>query len=529
MDDAAIAYDDQGLVPCVIQDWHSGEVLTLAYMNAEALAATRRTGELHLWSRSRDELWHKGATSGNTQAVRAIRYDCDGDALLALVEPAGPACHTGERTCFHRGELEPPAPHEVLPGLERTIAERAATRAGGLLHGAAARRPAVRRREGPGGGRGGRPRRARGDRRARGRGGRRRALPPRRAAARPRPVARRRGGGAAWPSPLKPSCGSASARPSTRCARSPSAHNLVPVSQTFLEDCETPVSAFLKLRGAGPAFLLESAEQGQRVGRWSFIGYRPRHVVRWSLADGGDPYALAAAEVERHRQAPLPNLPPFAGGAVGFFGYDCVRTVEPLGDAERGHDRAARPGADAHRRARRVRPPQAHGHDPRQRLRRGGGRRGRLRARARRDRRGPRAARRPAAAAGGRRRAGARVRARTCRARRSRRWSRGSSSTSTPATRSRSCRRSAGRPRSTSTRSRSTAGCGRSTRRRTCTSSTSRTSRSSARRPSRSSRSPAAAPRRGRSPARARAAATSSRTRRSRRTCSPTRRSAPST
>jgi len=126
MDDAAIAYDEQGLVPCVIQDWRTGEVLTLAYMNAESLAATRRTGELHLWSRSRDELWRKGATSGNTQAVRAIRYDCDGDALLALVEPAGPACHTGERTCFHRGELEPAAPHEVLPGLERTIAERAA-------------------------------------------------------------------------------------------------------------------------------------------------------------------------------------------------------------------------------------------------------------------------------------------------------------------------------------------------------------------------------------------------------------------
>jgi phosphoribosyl-AMP cyclohydrolase / phosphoribosyl-ATP pyrophosphohydrolase len=125
MDDAAIAYDEQGIVPCVIQDWHSGEVLTLAYMNAEALAATRRTGELHLWSRSRDELWRKGATSGNTQAVKEIRYDCDGDALLALVEPAGPACHTGERTCFHRGELEPPAPHEVLPGLERTIADRA--------------------------------------------------------------------------------------------------------------------------------------------------------------------------------------------------------------------------------------------------------------------------------------------------------------------------------------------------------------------------------------------------------------------
>jgi phosphoribosyl-ATP pyrophosphohydrolase/phosphoribosyl-AMP cyclohydrolase len=112
----------------VIQDWHSGEVLTLAYMNAEALRLSRETGELHLWSRSRDELWHKGATSGNTQAVRALRFDCDTDAVLALVEPAGPACHTGERTCFHAGDLEPAAPHEALPGLERTLAARAAER-----------------------------------------------------------------------------------------------------------------------------------------------------------------------------------------------------------------------------------------------------------------------------------------------------------------------------------------------------------------------------------------------------------------
>ncbi|HEX4692124.1 MAG TPA: chorismate-binding protein, partial [Solirubrobacteraceae bacterium] len=99
-----------------------------------------------------------------------------------------------------------------------------------------------------------------------------------------------------------------------------------------MEDCETPVSAFLKLRGAGPAFLLESAEQGQRVGRWSFIGYKPRRVVRWSLADGGDPYAIAAEVTTKHRQAPLAGLPPFAGGAVGFFGYDCVRAVERLGE-----------------------------------------------------------------------------------------------------------------------------------------------------------------------------------------------------
>jgi phosphoribosyl-ATP pyrophosphohydrolase/phosphoribosyl-AMP cyclohydrolase len=126
--DEEIAFDERGLVPCIVQDWHSGEVLTLAYMNAEALKCTRDTGEMHFWSRSRNELWHKGATSGNVQAVRALRYDCDADALLALVEPAGPACHTGERTCFHRGELEPTAPFEVLPSLERVIAARAAER-----------------------------------------------------------------------------------------------------------------------------------------------------------------------------------------------------------------------------------------------------------------------------------------------------------------------------------------------------------------------------------------------------------------
>jgi len=128
MDDSEVVFDERGLVPCVVQDWRTGEVLTLAYMSAESLALTRETGETHFFSRSRQELWHKGATSGATQAVKAIRYDCDGDALLALVVPAGPACHTGARTCFHRGELEPAAPHEALPALERTISERAQTR-----------------------------------------------------------------------------------------------------------------------------------------------------------------------------------------------------------------------------------------------------------------------------------------------------------------------------------------------------------------------------------------------------------------
>jgi phosphoribosyl-ATP pyrophosphohydrolase/phosphoribosyl-AMP cyclohydrolase len=131
VDDSQIAYDEHGLVPCVVQDWRTGEVLTVAYMNAEALALTRQTGEMHFYSRSREQLWHKGETSGNTQTLKALRYDCDGDALLALVEPAGPACHTGERTCFHRGELAPGALYETLPALERTLAQRAESRPNG--------------------------------------------------------------------------------------------------------------------------------------------------------------------------------------------------------------------------------------------------------------------------------------------------------------------------------------------------------------------------------------------------------------
>src|SRR5450759_3143162 len=123
--------------------------------------------------------------------------------------------------------------------------------------------------------------------------------------------------------------------PSLAVVRERSAsHILIPIYQSFIDDCQTPVSAFLKLRNANPAdpaFLLESADQG-RVGRYSFIGFRPRKVLRWSLGDPGDPYALAAAELGRFRAAELPGLPPFAGGAVGMFAYDLVRSVEPLGD-----------------------------------------------------------------------------------------------------------------------------------------------------------------------------------------------------
>jgi anthranilate synthase component 1 len=106
-------------------------------------------------------------------------------------------------------------------------------------------------------------------------------------------------------------------------------HNLVPLRHTFVADTETPVSAYLKLRGDGPSFLLESAEQGQRVGRWSFLGFRPRAVIRMSLGDHPDPYVHVAQELGRYRIAPLEGLPPFAGGAVGMFGYDLVRSAEP--------------------------------------------------------------------------------------------------------------------------------------------------------------------------------------------------------
>ena len=142
----AVRFDQRGLVPCVMQDWRTGEVLTLAYMNEEALRLTLETRDVHFYSRSRREIWHKGETSGNVQRVRQIRYDCDGDALVALVEPAGPACHTGERSCFYRDlegsadgaedgppvEGEPlPATYEALPELERTLLARRRERPSG--------------------------------------------------------------------------------------------------------------------------------------------------------------------------------------------------------------------------------------------------------------------------------------------------------------------------------------------------------------------------------------------------------------
>jgi phosphoribosyl-AMP cyclohydrolase / phosphoribosyl-ATP pyrophosphohydrolase len=124
----ALRFDRDGLVAAVAQQHDTGEVLMLAWMNRDAVAETLATGWACYWSRSRRSLWRKGETSGHVQRVVELRIDCDGDAVLLLVDQTGPACHTGERSCFHRGELEPPAPHETLPALERTLVERAARR-----------------------------------------------------------------------------------------------------------------------------------------------------------------------------------------------------------------------------------------------------------------------------------------------------------------------------------------------------------------------------------------------------------------
>jgi phosphoribosyl-ATP pyrophosphohydrolase/phosphoribosyl-AMP cyclohydrolase len=143
---AEIEFDQRGLAPCVVQDFATGEVLMLAYVSVQSLEMTLESGDLHFHSRSRDELWRKGETSGNFLRLRQLRYDCDGDALVAMVDPAGPACHTGQRSCFYREVLgsassrkdAPPAPgepfpvtHEALPALERTLRSRAIERPDG--------------------------------------------------------------------------------------------------------------------------------------------------------------------------------------------------------------------------------------------------------------------------------------------------------------------------------------------------------------------------------------------------------------
>jgi phosphoribosyl-AMP cyclohydrolase len=99
---ADLKYNEQGLIPAIVQQYDTGEVLMLAWMNADALRLTQDSGYTWFWSRSRQELWQKGETSGNTQVVKELLYDCDGDTLLVKVDSAGPACHTGNRSCFYR-------------------------------------------------------------------------------------------------------------------------------------------------------------------------------------------------------------------------------------------------------------------------------------------------------------------------------------------------------------------------------------------------------------------------------------------
>jgi phosphoribosyl-ATP pyrophosphohydrolase/phosphoribosyl-AMP cyclohydrolase len=130
----SVKFDERGLVPCIAQDAESGEVLTLAYASEESLRLTVESGEMHFFSRSRGKIWRKGEESGHVLKLKQLRIDCDGDAVLAMVEPTGPACHTGERSCFYRdveGESPQPVAAEALATLQRTLRSRAAERPAG--------------------------------------------------------------------------------------------------------------------------------------------------------------------------------------------------------------------------------------------------------------------------------------------------------------------------------------------------------------------------------------------------------------
>ena len=300
------------------------------------------------------------------QRLKGLRYDCDEDALLALVEPAGPACHTGERTCFYRGDMEP-AVHEALPALERVIAERRGAATEDSYTARLLADPPHVGREGARGGRGGRARR-----RARSRTSGWPRRPPTCSTTCP----------CCWPPatcPWPTRCGCSMSvvaelelSPTLEEARELATQgDLVPLRHTFIADCETPVSAYLKLRGDGPSFLLESAEQGQRFGRWSFLGFRPRAVIRWERGDEGDPYEMVEEELGRLTLAPVEGLPPLAGGAVGLFGYDLVRTFEPsVGEPNPDELGSARARGDDRRAAGGLRPPAPRGDGDRQRARR---------------------------------------------------------------------------------------------------------------------------------------------------------------
>ena len=383
---AQLASDEDGLVPCVTQDWATGEVLTLAYMNPEALDRTLETGEIHFWSRSRPELWHKGETSGNVHAAALLRYDCDADALLALVEPAGPACHTGERTCFYRSARRPrwPPTRRCPRSRERWRArQRMPAR---QLHRAALRGgPPRDRRQGRGGGRGGRAGRPRGVRRA--------PAPRRRPTCSTTSVCAR-GRGLSYADALEeltrawsrmsvavgsPAARHALARGGAALARD---YNVIPLRHTFIDDIETPVSAFLKLRAAarvparvgraGPALrallvprvpparvlrLRGRAARGARGRRAPRAGRRRTRSRRWRTTFELPRRAARRAAAVRRRRGRAVRLRPRAHRRA------------PAGAEPRRH-RHARHGADGLRRADRVRPPEPPRHDPGERVRR---------------------------------------------------------------------------------------------------------------------------------------------------------------
>ena len=504
-----------------MQDWRHGR-------GADACLHERRGARAHARDRractSGAARGRSCGTRGRPRATSCASRPCASTAtptpLLALVEPAGPACHTGERTCFHNGDMEPHAPREALAGAradDRRRARPPPTRSSytaKLLADPAFTATKVREEAEEVA----RAAREESDA-ARARGGGRRALPPDRAAGRARPHPRRRVRGAQWASPLTLGARRLRRR-SRRRARWRASTRSCPSAHTFIDDCETPVSAYLKLRGDGPSFLLESAEQGQRFGRWSFLGYPPAHRRSGSTTACSPSTARRASStiptrwwrrsLARYRApAPLEGLPPFAGGAVGLFGYDLVRYAEPsIGPAEPRPGGRARPGADGPRRA--AWPSTTSATRSRSwptcssatattwsRLRQAA-------AAAIADVRERLAAPVPQRPGRERRSRPVRVQHRRPRATRPR-WSRVQGVHPRGRRLPDRARASAGAPSARSTPSRSTAACARSIPARTCTSSTSATSRSPAPRRSRWSRSRAAAPPSGRSPARARA------------------------
>ena len=343
-----IAYDERGLVPVVVQDWRAGEVLTLAYANAEAVARTRETGELHLWTPlARRALAQGRDVAATSQAVRALRLDCDGDALLALVEPAGPACHTGERTCFFTGDLEPPAPHEALPALERTLpSARASGPAGSYTVELLDDPPLIGEKVEEEAEEVARAAREETDERVDEEAAdvlyhllvllaQPRAHAGRRARRCSLAAVAERADPPGHPSLDEVARARAATTTSSRCATrsSTTARRRSPRSSSCAGADAGAPGLPAGVRRAGPA-------------RRALVVHRRAPAPGAALVAGRRRRPLRARRARRSAElppGPAPRtLPPFTGGAVGFFGYDLVRTVEPLGEPNPDVARPAR-------------------------------------------------------------------------------------------------------------------------------------------------------------------------------------------